>query len=521
MLEINYPSCHITGEQEGKLAIAIKEAIAASDVLTEEQKQVKLWAFDHNPSDAVKYVKEVLSVDGANEALDGIAFHDYSGSLSTMQQVLDELLNQGERKDQTVNLTERSVWGTAGANSIITYLRNSAISYNSWVTMLDSEQKEHQFIGGVGVTMFVREAGSSTEYWTSPEYYIAGQFSSFIRPGYVRVDSDPGSEATVTNVVFKNPETNELVAVVVNKTAQKQNFKVVCGGTQFIGALPAGNIATFVWNQPENIHYNVEEGFSAVEYAGASEGVTVDETGYVTTSSGDDYIDYIVEIKEAGTYGIILDSVQSADGQKIGLYQGDTLLREVMAKETWDHQRVNVRVPVTFEKAGLQQLRIKMPAGVKLYNITLVETTDVHKVPGRIPADEYYMVMADGGNDIAGLTVNNAHQIENISAWSTISYKVAVSQEGTYALKVSSATTEQNSGYIIVVDGTEVQNVVSMDWGNNIPYTPSGSWDNFTTSGADITLTGGEHTIGFKVASSVSSSDLHCRLVSHASHPCV
>ena len=74
MLEINYPSCAMSG--------------------------------------AYSYAEKILSVDGANDALDGVAFHDYGGSLTEMQRVLDNLLNKNGRTDQTVNLTERSVWGT-------------------------------------------------------------------------------------------------------------------------------------------------------------------------------------------------------------------------------------------------------------------------------------------------------------------------------------------------------------------------------------------------------------------------
>ena len=257
--EFNYPSCKITGEQEGKLAIKMKELIQGSEILKKNDiTDVKLWAFDHNCSIAENYVKAIASVSGAMDAIDGIAFHDYGGDLATMQKILDTYLNQGGKKDQTVNLTERSVWGTKGANSMITYLRNSAISYNAWVTMLDSNVNYHQWSTGGNAdgttqygtpdpTMFARKADSDTEYWAMPEFYITGQFSRFIRPGYVRVASDEGTTATIRNVVFQNPKTKELVAVVVNASKKKQNFKFVIGDEQFIGAVPAGNVATYVW----------------------------------------------------------------------------------------------------------------------------------------------------------------------------------------------------------------------------------------------------------------------------------
>ncbi len=241
----------------------MKELIQGSEILKKNNiTDVKLWAFDHNCSIAENYVKAIASVPGAMDAIDGIAFHDYGGDLATMQKILDTYQNQGEKKDQTVNLTERSVWGTKGANSMVTYLRNSAISYNAWVTMLDSDVNYHQWstggnddgttqYGTSDPTMFARLAGSDTEYWAAPEFYITGQFSRFIRPGYVRVASDEGTTATIRNVVFQNPETKELVAVVVNASKKKQNFKFVIGDEQFIGAVPAGNVATYVWGAVE------------------------------------------------------------------------------------------------------------------------------------------------------------------------------------------------------------------------------------------------------------------------------
>ncbi len=249
--EFDYPSCLITGAQEGRLAIAMKKAIADSKILNEEQKKVKLWAFDHNPNLAIDYVKDIATVEGGLDALDGIAFHDYSGSMEIMQQVYDEYLNKGENKNQTVNLTERSVWGTTGANSIISYLRNNAISYNSWVTMLDSNVGIHQWPGTPDPTMFARAAGSSTDYWAMPEFYIAAQFSRFIRPGYVRVGSDAGIK-DVANVVFKNPEDGSMVAVVSNNTDDKQDLKFVIDGQQFICGVPAKNVATYVWPSKKN-----------------------------------------------------------------------------------------------------------------------------------------------------------------------------------------------------------------------------------------------------------------------------
>jgi len=239
MLEIDYPSCKMTATQEGKLAVAIREKLAQSELLSGEE--ILLWAYDHNPDAAVKFTKELLSVEGAAEAVSGIAFHDYSDPLSAMSEVLENLLADG----QTVALTERSVWGTSGADRIIQYFRNGAISYNAWVTMLDSKIEAHQWVGTPDSTLFIRDWNSTTDYWATPEVGLIGQFARFIRPGSVRVESDYGSATAVTSVAYVSVDGTTLSVVCVNQTRSEQPVKLVWDGCQVTDVIPAKTVVTY------------------------------------------------------------------------------------------------------------------------------------------------------------------------------------------------------------------------------------------------------------------------------------
>ena len=111
LLEINYPSCAMTGTQEAKLAKAIKSELAQSTILNDQEKNIKLWAFDHNFDGADKFMKDFFkeAIQGGGVEndynIDGIAFHPYGGNASTMGSFYDDY------KDQlSMNLTERSVW---------------------------------------------------------------------------------------------------------------------------------------------------------------------------------------------------------------------------------------------------------------------------------------------------------------------------------------------------------------------------------------------------------------------------
>jgi len=239
MLEIDYPSCKMTATQEGRLAVAIREKMAQSEWLKDEE--IGLWAYDHNPDAAVKFTKELFAVEGAKEAISGIAFHDYSDPISAMSEVKDTLLSE----NQVVALTERSVWGTQGADRMIQYFRNGAVSYNAWVTMLDSKIESHQWVGTPGPTLFIRDWQSETDYWATPEVAIIGQFARFIRPGDVRVESDYGSADTVTSIAYKKADGRTIVVICVNQTRSSQPVKLVFDKKQVLDVIPAKQIVTY------------------------------------------------------------------------------------------------------------------------------------------------------------------------------------------------------------------------------------------------------------------------------------
>jgi O-glycosyl hydrolase len=243
MLEINYPSCAMTSDQEKKLAIALKKELMKHNLDTQ------IWIFDHNFNDGKKFAIEVLDSEEALAAVDGIAFHDYDGDIAVMQEV-QELF-----PSKAVMLTERSVWGTKGADRIAQYFRNSAISYNSWVTMLDSNISPHQWVGTPDPTMLVQDSVPTDSsklgdiydnYWFCPEYYLMGQFSKFLKFGAVRIESDYGSIDKVTNVAFLNPD-NNIVTVVINQTHEEQLVEILCGDFKIHGKVPGDTVSTYIW----------------------------------------------------------------------------------------------------------------------------------------------------------------------------------------------------------------------------------------------------------------------------------
>ncbi|WP_139903210.1 glycoside hydrolase family 30 protein [Clostridium thermarum] len=243
LFEISYPSCGMTPDQQKKLSIALKKELVLKGL------DVKIWIFDHNFEQGVEFAAGVLNSEEAFNAVDGIAFHDYDGEPIEMTRT-HELF-----PSKDIMLTERAVWGTMGADRIAQYFRNWAISYNGWVTMLDSNIGPHQWTGTPGPAMILQSAEATgvigskkvyDNYWCLPEYYILGQFSKFIQRGAKRIESNYGSPETLTNVAFLNPD-NTIVVVIINQTKNKQYFNIVCEGVQISGKVPAKAVATYRW----------------------------------------------------------------------------------------------------------------------------------------------------------------------------------------------------------------------------------------------------------------------------------
>jgi glucosylceramidase len=260
----DYPGMLISADQERQLAKALRTELTNAGL-----GATKIWAFDHNFSEGASYAAGVLTAD-ARSSVDGIAFHDYAGDPSTMASV------KATYPDKDVMMTERTVWGTSGADRIVQYFRNQATFYEGWVSMLDQNRAPERWTGSPDPTMLIQNPSSPDTFYQLPDYNMIAQFSKFVQPGAKRVATGYGSTGTVTNVAFVNPD-NSLVTVVVNQTAGNQTVTLRAGAQQVTGTLPAKTVGTYVWagagtNVPTGGHTGqiVGYGGKCVDVAGAS-----------------------------------------------------------------------------------------------------------------------------------------------------------------------------------------------------------------------------------------------------------
>lgn len=383
LLEIEYPSAKMPWEQQAKLAKLLRAVLDANGFA-----HVKLWIFDHNPGDTMAYPAPLLRDPANREAVDGTAFHDYGGDLGEMTKLHDLY------PDEHVYLSERAVWGTKGADRMAQYFRNWARSYNSWVVMLDSDIRTHQWVGTPDPTPLVQDSADRDNYWLAPEYYLLGQYTKFVEPGYVRIDSNYGSADTVTNVAFRSPDGKKIVTVVINQTNEDQPVKLLSDGTQITATVPAKSVATYRWDRVA-AKQTVPGAIRAADFDEASGSYTADaETGTIgglnEGSGAPASFDYLVNAAESGTYTVDVGYTGAPQDASLQLKKDGEdgaavpLSQAVPGGGTAGY----ARAVVTLE-AGIHKLTLTANGrGYALTDLVLAKAEEgPHSVPGLIEAE--------------------------------------------------------------------------------------------------------------------------------------
>lgn len=384
LLEINYPSNHMTGTQEVKLATAIKSELTRSTVLNASQRDVKVWAYDHNFDGADAFVAEMKQYPEDWKNVDGLAFHPYGGVPATMGALA------ASEADKSIHLTERSWWGTTGANWMVDWFRNGSQSYNSWVSMLDSQGKTHHWVGTPDPTPFIQNAADANDVVATPEVYLTSQFSRYVRPGDVRIDSTNGSAATLTNVAFKNPRTGVVTMVVVNQSDKEQSFTAVNNGAQFVSQVPAKQVATYQWSPIDGSRLKDITSDISLADANLSGGGEKSDNG-ITGLDESSSVEYLVNVRSAGTYKVrykVKASREDAQDVPISIANAGGVLGTAHYSAA-NAEASTTQTFITLNK-GIQSLKLAFPkGGVDFLGISFEVAPDAQPVPGQLGTGNY------------------------------------------------------------------------------------------------------------------------------------
>jgi glucosylceramidase len=251
-IQVDYPMTQMTVAQQTELVKLMKKEFQSN--INGGILNTQLWVNEFNIFDWEKN-KVIYDDPEAYAAADGTSFHDYYGELTGMSEA------HKAHPDKPIYLTERSVWGTKGADRIIQYFRNYSQTYVAWVTMLDNHGKPNVSSTGAGRTLLTLDAEKKDHVTLNFEAYLMAQFSKFIQQGAVRIESNHFDAAydqlqagmtsdsispAISNVAFKNPD-GSMVMVVTNTSATAKDFRIIWNGAEFNTTLPSKTVATYKW----------------------------------------------------------------------------------------------------------------------------------------------------------------------------------------------------------------------------------------------------------------------------------
>jgi glucosylceramidase len=210
----------------------------------------KIWILDHNYSLWGRAIDE-LSIPGASEFIDGIAWHGYVGKPSAMTRVHDAFPQKsaywtegGPDVAQPDYQTDYTKW----AETFNGILRNWARCITSWNIALDEKGKPN--IGPFSCGGVVTLDNATHKVTKSGQYWAFAHYSKHIRRGAKVFQTDgvgeeQGTASVVSHTGFRNPD-GSFVVVLANR-GQEKRVQLLLGSNALEIDLPADSVHTLQW----------------------------------------------------------------------------------------------------------------------------------------------------------------------------------------------------------------------------------------------------------------------------------
>jgi glucosylceramidase len=221
-------------------------------VLRKAGVSTKIWVIDHNYNLWGRAIGE-LSLPGASQYIDGIAWHGYLGEPSAMTRVHDAFPQKnaywtegGPDIHAADYLTDFTNW----AETFNGIARNWARSITAWNVALDEKGRPN--IGPFSCGGVVTVDNATKMVTRSGQYWAFAHYSRHIRRGArvfqtneIGQDSEQGTASSVSHSGFRNPD-GSFVVVLANRGAEKR-VQLLLGAQMLEIDLPASSVHTLQW----------------------------------------------------------------------------------------------------------------------------------------------------------------------------------------------------------------------------------------------------------------------------------
>lgn len=206
---------------------------------------VKIIIYDHN-CDKPEYPIAVLNDAGANQFIDGSAFHLYGGDISALSTVHNAFPNKNVYFTEQWTSSDGNFGGDLKwhvKNVIIGSMRNWSKNALEWNLANNASFGPHT-PGGCTQCKGALTIDGSDSVTRNVAYYIIAHASKFVPFGSTRIGSN--LQGNLNNVAFETP-TGKIVLIVVNDGNNNELFNIKYKGRWISTSLEAGSVATYVW----------------------------------------------------------------------------------------------------------------------------------------------------------------------------------------------------------------------------------------------------------------------------------
>ncbi len=245
-----WDSCIYSGEEEAYFAVHyLKPALIHNGY-----SDVKLLIWDHNKDKIIERVKESFADREAEDCVDGIAFHWYTG---THFEALGRIAEK--YPDKELIFTEGCVeysrfkddrqleFAEMYAKDLLGNLKSGCNAFIDWNLFLNKEGGPNHVGNFCDAPVMFDE--DTQEIDVKLSYYYIGHFSRFIHPGAVRILSS-SYDPDIENVSFRNTD-GSIVTVLLNRRDTDKDFSLTVGDYSGKVSLKAHSIMTVVMDKDE------------------------------------------------------------------------------------------------------------------------------------------------------------------------------------------------------------------------------------------------------------------------------
>ena len=242
-----WESCLYTAEDEADFAIKyLYPAFKNNSIDT------KILIWDHNKDHMYYRARDEFSIEGANEAIAGVAYHHYSGAHFENLQLVTEkypdkilLHTEGCTGYSNFKLEDEIPNANYYAHDILWDLNYGSNGYIDWNLMLDNVGGPNHKKNYCNSPIMLNS--DETDYIKNLTYYYIGHFSKFIQVGAKRIAHSKYTDS-IEVTSFINPD-DTITVIILNRCHFSVEYNICINDKLIHDSIDGNSIVTYVFEK--------------------------------------------------------------------------------------------------------------------------------------------------------------------------------------------------------------------------------------------------------------------------------